>query len=503
MSTGNLSVTAAPIHSIDPGEHSSHLKLVEGLPVEEVHRRALQASTALASAYRALCFWLLEVERRELYRHFGCSNVFHYAELYLELAPHTVAEHLRTGKEMERLPLLARACQEGEIAPSKLREISRVVTPETERQWLDIARSSTYRQIENMVPLTPRGGLPPLSRQVSTQAAPSPGTEDSDDDPGGKRSGTFHRQGATSLDIRPETESPHHEAGEERGVGPARYHTKLVAELENEQMAILEQALSKARRETGERGIAALLEHIARTFLYGTSSPATGDSAPRRITLHHVPGSPVAWVEGPGGPRHVPSSTLEEALCDAEILDLRETVDTGARAQDADGHAEERCGSCTAEKRAEDPARDGVSNTPARDRVTRSSTTERGVKDPGRDPVLRDPARHGPRMRRTIPLTLRRKVLERDGRCMTPGCGCMRYLSLHHIDPVRKGGKDSDLNLTVVCYRCHRAIHRGELSVTGEAPAGLVWKNKGGTILKGSSKEKKSACESYGACNAR
>jgi hypothetical protein len=53
------------------------------------------------------------MEKRTLYRHFGCSSVFQYGELYLELAPHTIAEYLRSGKEMAKLPLLAAACERG------------------------------------------------------------------------------------------------------------------------------------------------------------------------------------------------------------------------------------------------------------------------------------------------------------------------------------------------------------------------------------------------------
>jgi len=101
------------------------IDLVEGLPVEEVHRRALCARKTFAGAKRALCFWLREVEKRGLFREFGCSNTFHYAEVHLKLSLHTISELLRTGKEIERFPLLAEALAGGEISASKVREISR------------------------------------------------------------------------------------------------------------------------------------------------------------------------------------------------------------------------------------------------------------------------------------------------------------------------------------------------------------------------------------------
>lgn len=73
----------------------------------------------------------------------------------------TIYEFLRTGKELEKLPLLAEAFAEGRIAPSRVREISRVANTETEQFWLMVSTSSNCREVEKIVALTPKGGLPP------------------------------------------------------------------------------------------------------------------------------------------------------------------------------------------------------------------------------------------------------------------------------------------------------------------------------------------------------
>jgi len=62
---------------ISPDEREDESELVKGLPAEEVHRRALAARRLLGRAQSAMGFWLVEVEKREIYRDFGCSNVFH------------------------------------------------------------------------------------------------------------------------------------------------------------------------------------------------------------------------------------------------------------------------------------------------------------------------------------------------------------------------------------------------------------------------------------------
>ena len=67
-------------------------------------------------------------------------------------------------------------------------------------------------------------------------------------------------------------------------------------------------------------------------------------------------------------------------------------------------------------------------------------------------------------------------VYARDSnRCQVPGCRCRGPLHRHHIWFRSKGGPDFDWNLTSVCEDHHRAIHRGEIRVSGRAPNGLVW----------------------------
>lgn len=153
-----------------PATAENYATLTEGLPPREVHRRALAARKALGKVQSALSFWLLKVERRRIFELFGCSSVFSCAEQYLDLSPHTIAEHLRTGKELQHLPKLAEACARGEVAATKVREISRVATPETESAWLNVAAGSTCRRVEKLVAMTPKGGLPP-TRTIDPSAS--------------------------------------------------------------------------------------------------------------------------------------------------------------------------------------------------------------------------------------------------------------------------------------------------------------------------------------------
>lgn len=56
--------------------------------------------------------------------------------------------------------------------------------------------------------------------------------------------------------------------------------------------------------------------------------------------------------------------------------------------------------------------------------------------------------------RRKIPDSVRRRVMERDGyRCVK--CGSTEDLSLDHIYPWSRGGRDAEDNLRVLCRSCN------------------------------------------------
>lgn len=432
-----------------PAQHSDAQKFEpsEGLPPEEVHIRALSARKVFGKAQSALSFWLLEIDRRKIYRDFGCSSVFAYAERYLELAPHTIAELLRTGKVLENLPKLSLAVANGDVAPSKAREISRVATQETEEVWVKMAAESTCRQIEKMVAITPKGGHPPVAKCSVSFTMQQENAKLTDEV-------TSNQNVKTTL----EKEASPSYSGD--SVEPSRYRSKMVVDFENDELVVIERALEKARGETGYRDRASLLLHIARAFLEEGTDKNKSDSSPFRVTIHSIPEVNVAWVEGFAEQKFVDKNVLEQALCDCEIVDLRESALS-------DGTA--------SEEKEQEPGR------PTGDEDRNNNSAEGN--HPGESPPSRE---RGPRMRRTIPATLRRKVMERDGnRCTVPGCRNSRFLEIHHIHPFRKSGKNKAKNLTTICSRCHSDIHEGKLSVEGEAPL-LVWRNKTGEKLKGS-----------------
>jgi len=279
------------------------LDLKQGLSSEEVHKRVLQVRKLYGKVQKALTFWIVEMDERKLYRDFGCSNIFQYATRYLSLGEHTIAEMLRTGKALEKLPLLSDAYDKGQISSTHIREISRVAVPETEQFWCEAAKKSTTHQIEKMVAFTPRGGLP-ATNGVTLQPANS----------------------IIDLAISPALPSDDNlkctSTGEEQQV-PIKYNDKLTVELSNIQMAVLKDAFEKARKESGLKDRASLLEYIAKAFLQGgMPSPKKRSNPSYQIVLHrHLP-SGLTWCNTNKGERPVSPEVLEKARIDAEIVEL-------------------------------------------------------------------------------------------------------------------------------------------------------------------------------------
>lgn len=125
-----------------------------------LHHLATKSMGTLTRYQALLGRLLLAIERTGAYKDYGCSGGVHYAVIQLGL-PHRRARLLiYVARELEMLPYLRYLANQGEISWSKLREIVRVATPDTERDWAQSCENRTYAQIESMVARSARGEIP-------------------------------------------------------------------------------------------------------------------------------------------------------------------------------------------------------------------------------------------------------------------------------------------------------------------------------------------------------
>jgi hypothetical protein len=185
----------------------------------------------------------------------------HYGTQALGLSPRDVWDRLRVARALRELPAVARALRAGRISWSKVRELVRVATPETEAAWLERAGCLSCRELEAAV-------------AAETRAAPE-------------------RAAATRLVCRFVDEQT----------------VRVTVELTPEQFALLDQAIGTIRKELGTEDAADALELIARAYLarVGEAQPALR----QQIVVHRCRDCRQEWRETSQGRVPAQASTSE------------------------------------------------------------------------------------------------------------------------------------------------------------------------------------------------
>src|SRR6266508_2161154 len=230
------------------------------------------------------------------------------------LAPGAAREHVRVARALGTLPRLARALAHGELSYSKVRELTRVATPETEERLLAVGRAGTTEHVERIV----RGW-----RRVDRQA---------------EARETARQHASRALHVYPDSD------------GTVIVRGRLTPEIG----ALLVQALAAARetlyRQTRGKETksdpptmvqqqADALALLAETALHHGIDP--GSPGERYQVVVHVDAEVLADPDQPGqsvledGAR-VPAGTSQRLACDASRVVIRHdpdgrVVEIGAR----------------------------------------------------------------------------------------------------------------------------------------------------------------------------
>ena len=138
------------------------LRMDKGLPAMEVDRRLVSLARTQRRIESVLCFYLKEVEGRQLYLYYGYASTVDYARERHGFEDRKTRSLLRMAYKFEELPRMKEAFHNGELPWTKAREAVKVATPETEEMWLDKCRKMTNRQLEEEV----RQTLPPVRKKT-------------------------------------------------------------------------------------------------------------------------------------------------------------------------------------------------------------------------------------------------------------------------------------------------------------------------------------------------
>jgi len=136
------------------------------MSASEVHARLESALRDLRRAERNAVLWFGEIFRRRLYLELGYSSIHAYAAEEHGFTPSKTSQFVRLANALVELPRLRQSVASGKLGWTKAREVAKVATPDSERQWIAEAQRSTSRQLEQKVR---------VSRQQTRQAGHAEG----------------------------------------------------------------------------------------------------------------------------------------------------------------------------------------------------------------------------------------------------------------------------------------------------------------------------------------
>ena len=374
---------------------------------------------------------LLWAMRAGVHVHLGYGSFVEYVERLFGYSPRTTMDKLRTAEALEALPELDHALTAGELSWSAARELARIATPETERDWLDASKGRTVRDIERLVAGHERGDRPgDAVRPHAVRhvlrfevAAETLATFRHAMNELRKQSGE-HLDDDSALLLM-----ARHVLGSREALG-----SKDLADSQD----LAEQDLEQPKPTDGRTG-----------------ADAGRASYQLALTLCEQCGR--GFQDACGERLEVDPAIVEMARCDAQHIGHVES--TRPPPETEGGQEGHRVAGKDACRRRQAEARDGAQAHVGH-------------------PETRVPHR----ATQTVPPALRRRVLCRDqGRCVVPGCRHTTFIDVHHLDLRSEGGRHDADNLAVLCTAHHRAVHNGLLIITGRASTGLRFEHADGT----------------------
>lgn len=122
-----------------------------GMPLEMLEREITELA---AHIHAATCRFLLlvrELDRREGWAEWGCKSCAHWLSSQCAIGLGAAREHVRVARCLDELPGIRAAFALGALSFSQVRAMTRVATPHSEEELLEIAEHATAAQLEALI----------------------------------------------------------------------------------------------------------------------------------------------------------------------------------------------------------------------------------------------------------------------------------------------------------------------------------------------------------------
>ena len=121
------------------------------VPLERLEAQICEGAAHLAAGVGRWLLLVGEFDERKGYERWECRSTAFWLNWHCGISVRTAREHVRVGRSMLEYPRIAEALCSGRLSYSKVRAITRVVTPETEKTLIDLASAVPASQIERVV----------------------------------------------------------------------------------------------------------------------------------------------------------------------------------------------------------------------------------------------------------------------------------------------------------------------------------------------------------------
>ena len=437
----------------------------------------------LSSRIQAATWELLELIRRFDDRNgwAGCTSCAEWLGWRTGLAPGAAREHVRVARALADLPKLSDAMRCGKVSYSKMRAITRVATPETEDDLLNVALSGTAAHVEKIVRAWRRVDRATEQdedrRRHETRSLRTWVDED----------GMVVVRGRLSPEagavVRRALEAACDQA---RGVGAPDADAGRAASADAGPGQTAETSEpSLAQRQADALGV------IAECALAGGLD--RGTAGDRYQVVVHVDAGTLA--EAPDVPAETPTAAVprperngddSDGITGTTAATPGSDARTGAARQAAGGGRRMRKSPDACPGHSAAPTVHGQTVLDEAGGIHVSAETARRLACDAATVRMQ----HGPageildvgRRTRTISPALRRALRARDRQCRFPGCRNVR-VDAHHLEHWADGGRTALDNLVLLCRRHHRAVHEEGFRVTLDAAGDVEFLRPDGTPL--------------------
>ncbi|GAB38495.1 HNH endonuclease signature motif containing protein [Gordonia sputi] len=383
-----------------------------GLELDQIADRLVGHASQIASLTGRFLLLLSEFDRRKGWTGEGIMSCAHWLTLRTGLSMRTAQQYVRVARTLDGVPRIRDAFVEGRLSYSKVRALTRVVTPDREDELLSVALSADAAQLERVVRAI--RSIDQREREATEGEVESTASWEWNSD------GTLSvRMRLSALD------------------GASFLAATVRAEYE------------RTRTSSDDAG-----PSVADLVAAQIDSAESPDREAEIEEAGLEPADQRLW-------RHTPANIAPAVVLMAETMQAAIDVPTFTPGAEVVVHSQ----SSEADTCGADPY---VEGGPALSAAEESEASCGGTKTEVRHGNRGTVTSWGRRTRTPSTRTLR-AILARDGGCRYPGCGRTRHLHAHHVRFWSRGGATTPDNLVLLCSSHHRALHRGEFSITAHA----------------------------------